>query len=145
MKKLRFTQLIAAQPARVFQTLIGNDTYPQWAGAFHEGSYAVTDWQPGSRVHFLTPEGRGMYSDIVRRTDGEEITFRHLGEMKEGQEQPPVGEESGWMGAEESYRMRAVAGGTELTALVDTLEDWAGYMEEKFPKALARLKELAEA
>ena len=49
-----------------------------------------------------------------------------------------------WAPCYETYRFATVDGATHLTVDVDAAPDWVPMFEESWPKALARLKELAE-
>jgi uncharacterized protein YndB with AHSA1/START domain len=141
MKKLTFSTQIAAPRTRVWSALWDDSTYRQWTSLFTEGSHAISDWREGSRILFLGPAGDGMASRIDRLIPGEFMSFEHLGEVKGGVE--VTGQQ--WAGARENYTLRDHDGGTEVTVELDTVADFAGYLAGVFPKALARLKELAEA
>jgi uncharacterized protein YndB with AHSA1/START domain len=143
MEKLNFTSKIQAPADKVWHVLWNDDTYRKWTGAFAEGSYAVSDWKEGSRVKFLTDKGHGMYSLIEKSVPGQYISFKHLGEIKNGVEQP-LDLSKHWSGAMENYTLNERNGETELTVDIDILESDAAYFKEKFPEALAKVKKLAE-
>ena len=67
MTTLNFTTNIKAPAAKVWQVLWDDATYRQWTGAFQEGSYAVSDWKEGSKIHFLSPNGDGMFGIIAEK------------------------------------------------------------------------------
>lgn len=141
MKKLNFSIHIAAPKERLWQTLWNDATYRQWTATFHEGSYAESDWKEGSKILFLGPGGNGMTSRIARLIPNEFMSFEHLGEVKNGVEDFS----GGWSGALENYSLHEQDGGTELSVEIDSDDSFADYFSETFPKALARVKELAEA
>jgi len=62
----KFKITINATPEKVWKILWNDSTYRKWTTVFAEGSFAETDWQEGSKVLFLGPEGRGMVSRIKR-------------------------------------------------------------------------------
>src|SRR6188508_3009161 len=88
MKKANFTVKINAPKEKVWEVLWNDKTYREWTSVFSEGSYAVSDWKEGSKVQFLGPEGGGMFSKIAKLVPNEYMSFEHLGELKDGQEQP---------------------------------------------------------
>ncbi len=141
MKILNFTASIAAPRSRVWFVLWNDYSYRQWASTFYEGSYAVSDWQQSSRIHFLAPDGRGMYAEIVEKSEPGRMVFRHLGELKNFAEQPPGGQ---WQDALESYTLEETDTGTLLHVTVNTAEDFVEAFNQMFPKALALVKQLAE-
>src|ERR1700741_5235174 len=103
MTKLNFTIDIHASAAKVWQGLWNDETYRKWTSVFHEGSYAVSDWKEGSKIQFLSPEGSGMYSIIETNRPNEMMAFKHLGEVKNFEEQPPNKETESWAGSKEIY------------------------------------------
>ncbi|MEZ5347383.1 MAG: SRPBCC domain-containing protein [Pyrinomonadaceae bacterium] len=144
MEKISFIENINASKETVWKVLWEDETYRDWTKVFSEESHAVSDWEEGSRIQFLDGKGRGMYSVIERKIPNEFISFKHLGEIKDGEEKP-FAEDSGWNGGIESYKLTESDGTTELVAESDIVEEFKDFMNEKFPLALARVKELAEA
>ena len=141
MQTKTFTISINAPKEKVWQALWNDDHYKQWTSVFSEDSYAVTDWQQGSKIQFLTPAGHGMYSIIERMVPNEVMSFRHQGEIKDGVEQP-VNET--WAGATETYTLAQQGTATQLTATMDMQEADAPYFEDVFPKALKKVAQIAE-
>ena len=143
MERLFFEEKIQATPHQVWKTLWDDATYRKWTAVYSPGSHAVSDWREGSRIHFIGPEGTGMYSDIETLLPEKTMKFRHLGEMKNFKELDPVEGES-WSGAIEQYDLEELEDGTLLKLMLDTTNDFAGYFREKCPQALARLRSLTE-
>ncbi|HZV70881.1 MAG TPA: SRPBCC domain-containing protein [Saprospiraceae bacterium] len=144
MKTLNFTTLINAPKEKVWNILWDDSTYRKWTSVFSEGSYAVSDWHEGSKVLFLSPEGEGMVSMIAKKTPNEFMSFKHLGEMKGGEEQPETEATKQWSGAMETYSLKEKDGGTELIVNMDVTVDHEQYFKDTFPKALESIKSLAE-
>lgn len=144
MKKIQFQLQINASRSRVWNTLWNDSTYPLWTSVFCEGTRAETDWQEGSKVLFVDGNGSGMSSKIARFIAHEFISFQHLGMVKEGIEDFATAEAQIWSGAFENYTLRENGAGTELTVDLDVDDSFESYFQETFPKALQRLKELAE-
>ncbi len=145
MYTLHFSITINAPAEKVWKTLWTDETYRQWTSVFMEGSYALSSWQQGARVHFMAPGGEGMFSEIVKKVPNEQMSFRHLGSMKGGKEQPPTEETKLWEGAREEYTLKQNGASTEVSVLVDSVDEHKRHFEEKFPDALARLKEISES
>ncbi|MEW6468306.1 MAG: SRPBCC domain-containing protein [Bacteroidota bacterium] len=144
INRLSFAIQIKAPREKVWDVLWNDNSYRQWTRVFSEGSYAVSDWKEGSKVHFLSPSGDGMYSTIAKSLRPELMSFKHLGVIKEGKEQP-LGEESKkWSGAMENYTLREKDAGTALTVDIDVTDEHRKYFSEVFPKALQIVKELSE-
>lgn len=144
MKKLNHTIQINAPKEKVWETLWNDATYRQWTSVFSEGSHAVSDWKEGSQVLFLGPDGGGMFSRIEKMVPNETMEFKHLGVTKDGQPQPATPETEAWAGAMENYYLSENNGSTELRVEMDIAEDYEDFFKETFPKALEKVKELAE-
>jgi uncharacterized protein YndB with AHSA1/START domain len=145
MKTLKFTTSINASAEKLWQTLWEDATYRQWTSLFSEGSHAVSSWKEGERILFLGANGDGMFSEIAKLTPNAYMAFRHLGMIKDGVEQPATEETKGWSGAMETYTLQVNGNSVTLTATIDSVDEFAPYFEEKFPLALGKLKDLAEA
>ena len=139
MKKLQFSTTINASPQEVWNKLWSDDSYRKWTAVFAEGSYAESDWQQGSEIRFLGPQGGGMYAIIETMIPNKEMNFKHMGEIKDG-----VVVEQPWAGAHERYLLNEKDGATELIVEMDTTEEMGNYFSEKFPAALAILRKISE-
>jgi uncharacterized protein YndB with AHSA1/START domain len=139
MMRLTFSISIHASSERVWQVLWDDATYRQWTSVFSETSHAEGDWQEGGQIRFLDGQGRGMLSRIARLIPHELMSFEHLGEIRDGVEH--VGRWSGFM---EIYRLVPNASGTTLQVEVDTEADYSEMFRDLFPKALQKVKVLAE-
>lgn len=144
MKRLAFSTIVRAPKELVWRTMLEDETYRQWTSPFHEGSYAVTDWSPGSKALFLTPEGDGMVSRIAEHRPNEFLSLEHVGIVKNGVEDVASAEVKQWAGARENYELREDAGQVTLTVNMDATDEYTQYFEETWPKALAALKEISE-
>jgi hypothetical protein len=139
MTTLKFTTKINAPKEKVWDTLWNDSTYRQWTAAFMEGSYAESDWKEGSKILFLTPKGDGMFSIIEKKIPNNQMTFKHLGELKNGIEEP-----KDWGDARESYQLKEKNGVTELDVQLDSIGEFEQYFNDTFPQALNVLKRIAE-
>ncbi|HLG03142.1 MAG TPA: SRPBCC domain-containing protein [Bacteroidia bacterium] len=144
MKKKQFSVTIKAPREKVWEVLWNDQSYREWTSPFAEGSYAVSDWKEGNRIQFLSPSGEGMFSMIAKKIPNEFMSFKHLGVMKEGKEQPADAQTENWSGSMENYSLKNTNGSTELSVEIDVIEEFEKFFDEAFPKALAKVKELAE-
>lgn len=144
MKELEFSININAKPKKVWNVIVGKDTYNQWTAPFAEGSSVETDWKKGSKALFLDGKGHGMVSEIVESIPGKFLSIHHLGEVKDGVEDPTTYQGEEWGDALENYILEEVDGQTVWRITLDMNELYVQYMEDTWPLALAKVKELAE-
>lgn len=145
LKKVNFSTSIKASKDKVWNALWDNENYKKWTSAFSEGSHAVSDWNEGSKILFLDGKGSGMYSIIAEKVQGEVMSFRHIGEVKDGVEQPLDEKTKAWSGGLETYRLKEADGVTEVNVELDVPGDFMDYFTKTFPVALENVKKMAEA
>ena len=145
MTRLTFSTTINAPKELVWRTMLEDETYRKWTSAFAEGSYAVTDWKPGSKALFLGPDGTGMVSRIAEHRPNQYLSIEHLGIAKDGTEDTKSAEVKEWAGARENYTLRENGDRVTLSIEMDTADSYKKYFEEKWPRALETLKELSES
>ncbi len=144
LKKLHFATTINAPKNKVWDIMWEDESYKSWTSVFCEGSHAISDWNTGSSILFLDGKNDGMYSIIENKIPGEQISFRHIGEIKNGIEEPVNDKTKDWSGGLEKYTLKESGGFTVLNVELDIVENFLEYFNETFPKALQKLKELAE-
>ena len=145
MEKLTYSIEIHAPREAVWRALLEDKTYREWTSVFQEGSYAVTDWREGSKALFLSPTGDGMVSTIAVHRPNEFLSIQHLGTVKNGVEDTSSESVKGWAGAFENYTLRGSDRQSTLTIEMDVADEYRKYFEATWPKALTRLKAIAEA
>jgi hypothetical protein len=144
MEKKEFKITINAPKEKVWNILWNEKTYPEWTSVFSEGSRAETDWKKGSKVLFLDGANSGMVSTIVDNVPNQYMSIKHLGTIKDGVEEPDSEQTREWAGALENYTLKGTNGKTELTVDIDITPQFLEYFLKTFPKALEKIKELAE-
>lgn len=151
MKNLQFSINIKAPAAKVYNMMLGIDnitTYEQWTALFNPSSTYEGNWNKGSKILFVGvgEDGKkgGMVSEIAENIPNQFVSIRHYGlvhgdiEITEG---PDVEK---WAGGLENYTFEENNGITKVTVDLETSEDFTDYMNEAFPNALAKLKEISE-
>ena len=139
MQNLEFIIHIEATPEKVWKCLWELENYKKWTNVFCEGSYyKVSDFKQGNKIQLLTPSGDGKFSIIDVFEEYKLLVFKHLGELKNFEEQPlPF-----WTNTIESYQLIPIENGVQLKVNVDTLDEYVDFMQETFSLALLKLKEL---
>jgi len=148
MEKLHFNVNIKAPASKVFHAVTDDKLYREWSAEFNPGSYFEGSWDKGARIWFVgtSKEGKreGMAANIVENIPNKQISIKHLGLIdgdKVITEGPQV---EGWANAMEEYFLDEKDGVTSFKVAVDCKEDFKDYFEKTWPKALGKLKEVAE-
>jgi uncharacterized protein YndB with AHSA1/START domain len=148
METLHFTITINATKEKVWNTMLGEQTYRQWTAVFMPGSHYVGDWSQGSKIHFLGPVENGgiggMVSRIKENRPWEFMSIEHLGFIRDGTEDTSGEAAQKWAGALENYTFKEKRDATEVHIATDTSDEYREMFLETWPKALQKLKELAE-
>jgi uncharacterized protein YndB with AHSA1/START domain len=149
MEKLNFKIEINAPKEKVWKTMLEDRTYRIWTTPFSEGSYYKGDWSKGSKIIFLGPnpetgkEG-GMVSRVAENKLYEYISIEHLGMINDGVEDTTSEEVKKWTPAFENYTFKEKNGKTDVLVDMDINKEYKEMFEDMWPKALQKLKELAE-
>lgn len=151
MKKLQFKVSINALANKVYDVMLGisnKSTYEQWTALFNPTSTYEGSWNKGSKMLFIGTDEKGekggMVSEIFDNIPNEFISIRHYGLVKANVEITEGPEVEKWANAFENYSFEENNGTTTITIDLDTAEDFLDYMNETYPKALVKLKEMCE-
>lgn len=151
MKKLQFKVKINASVNKVYNIMLGIDdksTYEQWTALFNPTSSYEGSWSSGSRIHFIgideKGEKGGMVSEIAENNPNKFVSIKHIGLLVSGKEILEGPDVEKWTGGFENYSFEENNGISSLVVEVDVTEEFESYMNETYPKALDKLKELCE-
>lgn len=142
MKKMIFSIKIQAVKERVWKILWEDKTFRQWANCIDEGTYMLGELKEGNEVQFISSvNGYGVTSVIEKLVPKEFILFRHIADTKEfGKHR----REKDWTEGTESHSLVEKDGVTTLTVTFDVPHELEEIFQVRFPKALERIKFLAE-
>jgi hypothetical protein len=142
MKELQFLVGINATKEKVWNTLWQDETFREWAGIIDPGTYMVGELKESNEIQFISAEnGYGVTSMVDKVVTGEFLLLRHSADT---QEEGKREREKEWTGGTESYSLAEKDGTTTLTAAFDVPLEMEEYFKVTYPKALERVKELAE-
>lgn len=152
---MHFTQHINAPKEKVWHALLDDASYRIWTEGFNPAgsSYYEGDWSVGSEIRFIGPDGEGnlggMLGVIAEHRPNEYVQIRYTGMIMNGVDDTTSDIAKSYIGGTESYRVTEKDGGTEievdLAGATNLPEDMQTYFKDAWPKALLKLKELAEA
>ena len=139
MQKLQFSIAIRSPKETVWKTLWEDQTLRDWASIIDEGIYMTGDLKEGNEVQFVSANNTGVTSLVDQLTVNEFVSFRHMMDTQDGGERKKE-----WTGGTESYSLTENRGVTVLTTLLDVPPGQEETFKVIFPKALERVKVLAE-
>jgi hypothetical protein len=145
MNRMQFSIDIKAPREKVWDTIIGAETYRQWTSVFSPDSHVDTDWKEGSKAIFGDGKGNGMVSMIEKNIPNQFLSIKHLGVIKNGVEDTESEEVKLWAGALENYTLEENNGTTTLRIDMDSNEDFIDFFTNTWPKALEKVKEISES
>ncbi len=151
MKKLQFAIDINAPAQKVYENMLGlkdRSTYKHWTAAFNPTSDYEGSWEKGSKILFVGVDGNGkkggMISNVEENDPAKFVSIRHYGFL-DGDKEITTGEQvEKWAGGHENYRYEENDGITKVTVELDSVDDHLDYFNDKYPKALEKLKEISE-
>ena len=151
MKKVQYKKDIKASAEKVYNTMLGMETiktYEQWTSEFNPTSTYEGSWEKGSKIYFVGTDENGkrggMVSEIEDNVPFQFVSIRHYG-ILDGEKEITEGPEvEKWAGSLENYDLQEHNGVTTLTVETDVADDYLDYFNSTWPKALNKLKELAE-
>lgn len=144
MANLHFSINIHAPRKKVWSAMLDDATYREWTSAFTPGSYYQGNWDEGSKILFLGPDPEtgkegGMVARIKENRPNEFVSIEHYAEISDGVEKP-------WNGTGlENYTFADTNGGTEVSVeMTNVPDEYVAMFQDTWPKALQKLKEIAE-
>lgn len=148
MDKLNFSITINAPKEKVWNTMLGDESYRAWTDVFSPGSHYVGNWDQGSKILFLAPGQNGgmagMVSRIKENRRHEFISIEHLGMIENGKEDTSSEAVKIWAGAHENYTFKESGGKTQVLVEMDSVKEYEEMFTNTWPQALQKLKILAE-
>jgi hypothetical protein len=151
MNKLQFKIEIHAPAGVVYDKMLGitnKSTYEQWTAVFNPTSTYEGTWKKGSKILFLgnDEEGEkgGMVSEVSEIIPNRFVSIRHYGIVKADKEITQGPDVEKWANGFENYTLDEINGITSVTVDLDTAGEFVDSMNQTFPKALEKLKEICE-
>lgn len=145
IERLVFPIEINAPANVVWEKMWSLENYKIWTVPFCEGSYFKGELKQGERIHFLAPDGSGMYSNVFFIEEPKNVVFQHIGELQNFEEQPLDDAAKSWTGCFEIYKLEEIEPNKiKLTVEMDCVKEHIKYMSEKFPLGLEIVKQISE-
>ncbi len=151
MKKLQFKVSINAPVAKIYDFMLGinnKSTYEQWTSLFNPTSSYEGSWDKGSKILFIGVDEKGekggMVSRVAENIPNQFVSIQHYGLLSADKEITEGPEVEKWANGFENYTFEENNGTATVTVDLDITEDFLAYMNQTYPKALDKLKEICE-
>lgn len=154
MEKLHFSIVINAPVQKVWDTMLNRETYLQWTDVFNPDPNSKGNvegnWEKDSKMKFIGTDENGksggMVSMIEENKPYEYLSIHHIGIINEDGSEDITSEEAKKWEGHENYSFKEVDGKTEVSVNMEGTydENFTQYLQETWPKALQKLKDLSE-
>lgn len=145
MQKMEFSIKIQAPRNKVWGTLWDDKTFRDWGNIIDEGQYMVGEMKEGNEVQFISSvSGYGVTSLIEKLDPHKFVLFRQMADTADTKESGEQEREKEWTGGTETYSLVEKEGVTTLVVELDVPRGQEETFKVRFPKALERVKILAE-
>lgn len=139
---MKFSVEIHSPKQKVWETLWQDETLREWAGIIDPGTYMIGELKEGSEVQFISAEnGYGVTSRVEKLVPYEYLLLRHSADTQNSGTQERNKE---WTGGKEVYELLEANATTTLNVSFDVPPEMETYFNTVYPKALDKVKELAE-
>ena len=140
--------IIDASQDRVWDILLGAETFPKWMAAFDSEMRFIGEWSEGSEVKICNANGEGMILQVEEHVSRAHIKLVYVAKFEKGKRVEFSGKDAEWKDAYESYnafKLTNKKGGTLFHVESQCPQSWHEYYAKKYPLALEKIKQLAEA
>ena len=146
MEKLRYSVTVNAPVQDVWTTMLNDATYREWTSVFNSESSYEGDWDQGSEIRFLGPDGdgsvAGMIATVEENRPNELISLRYIGQVVNGEDDTTSEEAKAFMGSHEKYAFSESEGATTVDVELDSEDEFVAMFDEAWPLALEKLKHI---
>jgi len=142
MKELEYQIIINKPKETVWFTLWNDQSFRDWSNNIDEGTYMLGDLIEGNEIQFISSvNGYGVTSLVSKLIPNEYILFKHASDT---QNTGTETRDKQWTGGSESYTLTENDGSTVLIIKSEIPDELVEIFNVSMPKALDRIKYLAE-
>lgn len=142
MKELEYQIIINKPKETVWFTLWNDQSFRDWSNNIDEGTYMLGDLIEGNEIQFISSvNGYGVTSLVSKLVPNEYILFKHASDT---QNTGTETRDKQWTGGSESYTLTENDGSTVLITKSEIPDELVEIFNVSMPKALNRIKYLAE-
>lgn len=141
---ITLTQQVAAAPEAVWAVI--TEKYPQWISAVcGDGARVAGEWAAGAELEFFAPGGKGgVAARVTDFSPPRLVRWETIAPIADGARAEFSAQNEMMRGMSEQYALAAEAGGTLITATLQTPPPMRDFTAQKWPAALEKIRVLAE-
>lgn len=142
MIELQFEIGINTTKETVWSAIFDDTSFRDWANIIDEGTYMVGEMKEGNEIQFISSvNGYGVTSLVSKLIPYEYVLYKHASDT---QMSGATTRDKQWTGGSESYTLIEKEGQTFLTIKSEVPEELVDMFNDRLPRAIQRIKELAE-
>jgi hypothetical protein len=142
MIELKFEIGINSTKETVWSAIFDDTSFRDWANIIDEGTYMEGEMKEGNEIQFISSvNGYGVTSLVSKLIPYEYVLFKHASDT---QMSGATTRDKQWTGGSESYTLIEKEGQTFLTIKSEIPEELVEMFNDRLPRAMKRIKELAE-
>lgn len=147
MKTLTYSISINKPQEFVFNKIMDQSIYPDWAKAWGEGMTYEGEWKEGSNISFMDHSQGGTKVVIEEFIVNESIKMKHIAMVNPQNVECEVTDETmeKWIGSREDYFFKKVSDTETIFEVVVETDEAFEEMMNAWNKALEYFKEACEA
>lgn len=143
MIELQFEIGINTTKETVWSAIFDDTSFRDWANIIDEGTYMIGEMKEGNEIQFISSiNGYGVTSLVSKLIPYEYVLFKHASDT---QMSGATTRDKQWTGGSESYTLIEKEGQTFLTIKSEVPEELVEMFNDRLPRAIQRIKELAES
>ncbi|MEO8664501.1 MAG: SRPBCC domain-containing protein [Ignavibacteria bacterium] len=144
MKTIKRSIDINAPKKKVWSVMLDKHYTKIWYSQFSEGSYADTDWKPGSKALFKDDSESGLVGKVIVNDPNEKVSVEYMGLVIAGREDYESDGAKSVKGGRETYILSEKNGETHLEIECDMSPEYFDAMSSSWERAMIKIKELSE-
>ncbi len=145
MQTIQHSIEINAPKENVWEVLWSDQTLRDWASIIDEGTYMDGSLKAGNEINFISSvSGYGVVSKVEKIIPNKYVSFIQIADIRVGKDGSFEKRDPQWTGAKEIYEIEEIYDKVTLSLKQEVPDELVEYFKIKIPKALQRVKTLAE-
>ena len=145
MKTLKHSINISASPEEIWNAIFSPDCFKKWGAEFGPDPNFSGTWEEGTEMHFYDSDHNGMVALVEKCDLHKTLVLRYVACLAGGKKDVAAIEKMDWKDHLEKYLIEEKENGCTLQIESDTGDEFVEAFTAAWPRALNRIKDMAEA